>query len=756
MSPISVVEPTASQRAEIVLNQLRDLPSLPAVVIKLLELTSDDQADLSEIISLIETDPPLAAKVLSAIRKARFGGGGGADTVEKAVLMLGIQAVRNLVLAVGVLNVFRRVECTPAGGSGFSQAELWKHCLAVGCAAELLAGHLQPKVNPTEAFVGGLLHDLGKIALYTVMPKSYERALRVAASRHGSLADAEREVLGLDHMIAGKRVGRQWRLPDPITACMWLHHYPPDALPASVEQVELIRIVHVADVLAREMRIGHSGNHGPVEPSAELAAALGIDAETHAEVIAELASSVEARAQLIDMDDLTGEGLYLEALNRANRELASLNETLTARNRELEVRSGVLEACSSFGESLDPSDTVSHVCLSAARALQGVLQAASAAVCCRPESDGAFHIGTYDGSEGSTETVYVGSQAVKARTACASAAAPTLLMTDWTHSELLGKAGDILGAEPTSTVSVCHAGRVVGIALVTARPGGESRLAASLADARPLVAAIGSALSNASARSAAEKLAEDLSEASRRLHESQQKMLRQRTLSMISEMSGGAAHELNNPLSVIAGRAQMLEAETDPGKIQATARVINEQAHRCSEIVSELLRFAQPQRPHAAKLDLSSLLTELRAGLLERSPLESENLVLDLSDAALTVYADREQILLALNELVDNALEAMTGRVPRLHINCHRDPADDQVVIAIRDNGRGMSAEVLKKAFDPFYSERPAGRGRGMGLCHAYRMVEINGGQLRLESARERGTTALVFLPASSENAPLV
>jgi len=254
VSPVNAVEPTAPQRAEMVLAQLRDLPSLPAVVVRLLALTGDDQADLREIVSLIETDPPLAAKVLSTIRKARYGGGGGADTVEKAVLMLGTGAIRNLVLAVGVLNVFGPVETALAEEQRFERTEFWKHCLAVGCAAELLAERLRPRVDPSEAFVCGLLHDLGKIALYTVMPKSYERALRSAAARHGSLADAERDVLGVDHMIAGKRLGRQWRLPEPITACMWLHHHPPGALPSRVEQGQLIRTVYVADVMAREMR----------------------------------------------------------------------------------------------------------------------------------------------------------------------------------------------------------------------------------------------------------------------------------------------------------------------------------------------------------------------------------------------------------------------------------------------------------------------------------------------------------------------
>ena len=80
-------------------------------------------------------------------------------------------------------------------------------------------------------------------------------------------------------------------------------------------------------------------------------------------------------------------------------------------------------------------------------------------------------------------------------------------------------------------------------------------------------------------------------------------------------------------------------------------------------------------------------------------------------------------------------------------INCGRQAADDMVVIAVRDNGCGMSPEVLKKAFDPFYSHRAAGRGRGMGLPQAWRMVELNGGRIWFDSSVGAGTTAWLSLP---------
>jgi signal transduction histidine kinase len=296
--------------------------------------------------------------------------------------------------------------------------------------------------------------------------------------------------------------------------------------------------------------------------------------------------------------------------------------------------------------------------------------------------------------------------------------------------------------------TITYARQVVGMVFTRAAQGGEQAMAAGVQESAPLVSAIGVALSNARTQAAAERLAEGLSDANRRLHESQHLLLRQQTLSMISDMAGGAAHELNSPLAVISGRAQLLSADTPPEKVESVAKIINEQAHRCSNIVMELLQFAQPPLPQPATHSVADILNEIRDDFVRCSPLTPESFVLELSDQALEVYVDRDQVIHAINELLNNALEAMTESPPCLHVNCHYDPADELVVIAMSDNGRGMAPDALNRAFDPFFSDRPAGRGRGLGLCHAYRMVEINHGQLRLESTPGKGTTAVVTLPA--------
>ncbi|UCG33471.1 MAG: HDOD domain-containing protein [Phycisphaerales bacterium] len=752
MAPTTTVEPTSTQRVEVVLSQLQQLPSLSAIATRLLQLTTDSQADVREVIRLIEADPPLVAKVLSMIRRADVGAGGEVRSVEKAVLLLGMHAIRNLVLAVEVLSTFPGDELADSEEPAFRRSEFWKHCLAVGCAAELLADYYRPRVNPHEAFVCGLLHDLGKIALHAVMPKSYDRVIRAAVSRRTSLADVERSIIGVDHMVAGKRLARQWQLPESITACLWLHHHPPAALPDTVDHADLIRVVYLADLIGREMRIGQSGNHLRVESSADVAASIGIDQRNHARVLKDLVGRIEQRAELINVQDLSGEGLYLEALAQANRELVSLNESLVGQNRELESRSRMLEAVSDFSKCLSPGDPLTKVCQKAAGALREVLSAEAVVVCSQPDSAGIYHLGLSRlDSESSESHVLESAKTWSGRGERAknvSTSVEPLPPHRPLDRECFVRMRDMLGGTPTSMTTITYARQVVGMVFTQAAQGGEQAMAAGVQESAPLVSAIGVALSNARTHAAAEHLAEDLSEANRRLYESQRLLLRQQTLTMISEMAGGAAHELNNPLAVISGRAQLLSADTPPEKVESVAKIITEQAHRCSNIVMELLQFAQPPMPQSALHSVADILNEVRDDIVRCSPLTPESFVLELSDPAMEAHADRDQITCAINELLNNALGAMTERPPRLHVNCHYDPADEQVVIAMSDNGRGMAPDVLERAFDPFYSDRPAGRGRGLGLCHAYRMVEINHGQLRLESTPGKGTTAIVTLPA--------
>ena len=245
----------------------------------------------------------------------------------------------------------------------------------------------------------------------------------------------------------------------------------------------------------------------------------------------------------------------------------------------------------------------------------------------------------------------------------------------------------------------------------------------------------------------------------RQLHATQPQRLRDRSLQMVAEMAAGAAHEINNPLSVISGRAQMLLTNNRNDKDRKSLEAIVEQTQEASQIVLDLMAFAKPATPVPTRQRLADLLEACIARWRDcqhwQPPfsLRSDQLVATLDDPRVSIYADTEQVRAIFDAVIDNALHACGPESARIEINCRCRESDEMVRIAIADNGPGIPPDVLEHAIDPFYSHRPAGRRRGLGLSRAHRFAEINGGRLWLESTPNMGTTVHLALPAHAPRA---
>jgi len=226
-----------------------------------------------------------------------------------------------------------------------------------------------------------------------------------------------------------------------------------------------------------------------------------------------------------------------------------------------------------------------------------------------------------------------------------------------------------------------------------------------------------------------------------------------RSISMIAQMAAGAAHELNNPLAVISGRAQMELTKCEDPEQRRKLEIIVEQAQRASEIVSELMVFAKPDAPRPVVQSLAEVLESAYQHWQSASGLGPDRLILSQRDADSCVYCDGAQLGEILEAVFANALEATDPATRRIQVNLPSRASDETVRIVVEDNGVGMTPDVLEHALDPFFSSRPAGRGRGLGLSRAYRLAEINGGTLWLESKPQHGTKVTIELPARAPTA---
>jgi len=222
-------------------------------------------------------------------------------------------------------------------------------------------------------------------------------------------------------------------------------------------------------------------------------------------------------------------------------------------------------------------------------------------------------------------------------------------------------------------------------------------------------------------------------------------------LAALAEFSAGAGHEINNPLAVISGQAQYLlshesdwfheEAGDAPRK---ALEAIVTQTRRIHGILRELMQFARPAPPCPGWVDLPALLGETASCLGELAAQRRVRIEVALQPERLPVYADAGQLRTALSCLLRNAVEAaLTDGWARLVL---RRPAEGEAIeVAIEDNGPGPEPAQRPHLFDPFYSGRTAGRGRGLGLSIAWRLAHLQGGDVRLDPPRRHEPTRFVL-----------
>jgi signal transduction histidine kinase len=222
-------------------------------------------------------------------------------------------------------------------------------------------------------------------------------------------------------------------------------------------------------------------------------------------------------------------------------------------------------------------------------------------------------------------------------------------------------------------------------------------------------------------------------------------------LTALAEFAAGAGHEINNPLAVISGQAQYLlshesdwfqtSAEEAPRK---ALEAIITQTRRIHGILRDLMQFARPAPACPGWLDLPTLLGEIASGLTELAAQRRVRIDLTLQPERLPVYADAGQLRTALTCLLRNAIEAApTEGWARLVLL--RPAEGEQIEVGVEDSGTGPEASQRPHLFDPFYSGRTAGRGRGLGLSIAWRLAHLQGGDVRLEPSRRHDPTRFVL-----------
>jgi putative nucleotidyltransferase with HDIG domain len=214
----------------------KSLPSLPLTVMALSEAVQDERCTVDRILGILSKDPPLSATLLRLANSPLYAGEGGVMDLRSAVLRLGFDAIANLGTGAAVIKTLR-------GGTHLDAVKLWQHSVAVGLTAKGVCILAKRHGQAETAFLAGLLHDIGKIALDTCFPEAYTTVLQKVADG-AFFVDAEHEVLGMDHATAGSILAADWSFPQAIVEVIRDHHdpKPEDFLP---------NVIHMCDLLVR-------------------------------------------------------------------------------------------------------------------------------------------------------------------------------------------------------------------------------------------------------------------------------------------------------------------------------------------------------------------------------------------------------------------------------------------------------------------------------------------------------------------------
>lgn len=328
------------------------LPTLPVVASKLLELTARKDTAFSEIADLISQDMALSAKILKVANSTFYSFPRQIGSINQAVSLLGINAVQSLVLGFSFLSLGR-----DRNGSMFNFDLFWERSLVSATAAKLIAG-LMPEFNTEDIFTIGLLQNIGQLIFALTMPSRYDHVLELLAVSDPDVCEVslEEEYLALPHTTSGSEVGRAWGLPPPLLTAIRYHHAPAAYPGTNPQELLTIKVVYLADLVTR-IFYSCAPEHYYRQLHDEAQQLLGLDGLKIKNTLKSIDHEIARTAEFFGMDinpvrpvdEILQEAhirlsilhLSYEEMNRelirAKQELEQLERQLAEKNRLLDI-----------------------------------------------------------------------------------------------------------------------------------------------------------------------------------------------------------------------------------------------------------------------------------------------------------------------------------------------------------------------------------------------------------------------------------
>jgi putative nucleotidyltransferase with HDIG domain len=232
-----------------VIRKVANIATLPEVTARIIETVEDPRSSTQQLHQIVTHDPALVTRILKVVNSAFYGLPGQVGSVERAIVLLGINAVKNIAIAASLGQLFRGVGLC----DGYSAKDLWRHCVAVGVTARELARQYRLPLAD-EVFLAGMIHDVGILVELQVYPEQLRTICDRSRREEAHFHEIEQDVLGMTHQQLGAALAEQWKFPR-FCRLVASHHHNPQIL--AEDHRIIVTLVHVADMLcAADGRLG--------------------------------------------------------------------------------------------------------------------------------------------------------------------------------------------------------------------------------------------------------------------------------------------------------------------------------------------------------------------------------------------------------------------------------------------------------------------------------------------------------------------
>ena len=280
------VDNRVEQIVQSAVQEISHIATLPEVTMKIIQLVEDPSATAQDLNKVITNDPALGARILKVVNSAFYGLPGQIGSINRAIVLLGLNAVKNIAIAASLAKLFRGGRICPS----FDAHDLWSHSVASATCTRLLADKIGLGL-PDEAFLAGLIHDIGiMVEIQAKRPKFVEVIDKLDADAMLFMREAETQVLGANHEQFGAGLCRLWKFPASFAYVTGFHHHPLD-LPENNRT--LACLVHISDIIGAKLGVGFTRELETEEISSAILQQLNLTNEMIKDVMEQLPMAME-------------------------------------------------------------------------------------------------------------------------------------------------------------------------------------------------------------------------------------------------------------------------------------------------------------------------------------------------------------------------------------------------------------------------------------------------------------------------------